>query len=70
MLSSILPRVEGFAIRQHQHIIRLLKVLKGIFNDRPPLKKLVPEWDLCLVLGCLGKSPFEPLKDASLKHVT
>ena len=67
MLSSILPRVEGFPIGQHPHIIRLLK---GIFNERPPLKKLVPEWDLCLVLGCLRKPPFEPLKDASLKHVT
>ena len=29
MLSSILPRVEGFPIGQHPHIIRLLK---GIFN--------------------------------------
>ena len=67
MLSSILPRVEGFPIGQHPHIIRLLK---GIFNERPPIKKLVPEWDLCLVLGCLRKPPFEPLKDASLKHVT
>ena len=64
---TILPRVEGFPIGQHPHIIRLLK---GIFNERPPLKKLVPEWDLCLVLGCLRKPPFEPLKDASLKHVT
>ena len=67
MLSSILPRVEGFPIGQHPNIIRLLK---GIFNERPPLKKLVPEWNLCLILGCLRKSPFEPLKDASLKHVT
>ena len=61
MLSSILPRVEGFPIGQHPHIIRLLK---GIFDERLPLKKLVPEWDLCLVLGCLRKPPFEPLKDA------
>ena len=67
MLSSILPRVECFPIGQHSHIIRLLK---GIFNERPPLKKLVPEWDLCLVLGDLRKPPIEPLKDASLKHVT
>ena len=67
MLSSILPRVEGFPIEQHPHIIRLLN---GIFNERPPLKKLFPEWDLCLVLGCMRKPPFEPLKDASLKRVT
>ena len=67
MLSSILPRVEGFPIEQHPLIIRLLN---GIFYERPPLKKLVPEWDLCLVLGCMRKPPFEPLKDASLKHVT
>jgi hypothetical protein len=67
MLSSILPPVEKFQIGQHPFIIRLLR---GIFNERPPIRKLVPEWDLPLVLECLKKPPFEPMKDASLKFIT
>ena len=31
---------------------------------------MIPKWDLPFVLGCLQESPFEPMKDASLKHVT
>ncbi|XP_045206275.2 uncharacterized protein LOC123558463 [Mercenaria mercenaria] len=67
MLSSLLAPVEKFPVGQHRFIIRLLR---GIFNQRPPLRKLVPEWDLPLVLGCLKKPPFEPMKEASLKYVT
>ncbi|XP_053402412.1 uncharacterized protein LOC128557886 [Mercenaria mercenaria] len=67
MLSSVLPSIEGKPVGQHPCIIRLLK---GIFNQRPPVKKLIPEWDLPLVLGCLRRAPFEPMKDAALKFVT
>ena len=67
MLSSVLAPVGNIPVGQHPHIIRLLK---GIFNERPPLKRLVPEWDLLVILGCLKEKPFEPLKDASLKFLT
>ena len=67
MLSSVLKPVEKVPIGQHPYIIRLLK---GVFNSRPPQVKLVPEWDLQLVLECLQRSPFEPIKKASLKFLT
>ena len=67
MMSSVLPPVDKFPIGQHPYVIRLLR---GVFNERPPIKKLLPEWDLPLVLGSLKKAPFEPLKDAPLKYLT
>jgi hypothetical protein len=67
MLSSILPKVDDYAIGQHPCMIRMLR---AVFNERPPIKKLVPEWDVCIVLGSLKMSPFEPLKDAALKYLT
>ena len=48
MLSSVLSPIEKIPVCQHPYIIRLLK---GVFNTRPPKRKLVPEWDLPLVLG-------------------
>lgn len=67
MLSPTLAPVDNVAIGQHPLIIRLLK---GVFNKRPPVRKLVPEWSLSLVSDCLQESHYEPLKDAALKHVT
>lgn len=67
MLSAILPPSDNCPIGQHPYIIRLLK---GVFNERPPVKCLIPNWDLSLVLGCLKEAPFEPLKDASFQHLT
>ena len=67
MLSSILLPVDNVPVGQHPYIIRLLK---GVFNSRPPLVRLVPEWDLPKILDMLQKSPFEPMPHASLKFVT
>ena len=67
MLSSVLAPIGRTPVGQHPVIIRLFR---GVFNKRPPLKELIPEWDLPLVLGCLQEPPFEPMKDASLKYVT
>ena len=67
MLSSVLAPVDRVPVGQHPFIVRLLR---GVFNKRPPVKKLIPEWDLPLVLGCLQDAPFEPMGDATLKHVT
>lgn len=52
---------------QHPNIIRLLK---GIFNSRPPVVKLIPEWDLHKVLKFISKPPFEPLTMSPLKYLT
>ena len=67
MLSSVLLPIDNTPVGQHPYIIRLLK---GVFNSRPPVTKLLPEWDLFKVLDLLQKSPFEPLKHADLKYVT
>lgn len=67
MLSAVLPHYENVTIGQHPHIIRLLK---GVFNSRPPKVKLLPEWDLDMVLKMLQKTPFEPLFFADLKEIT
>ena len=67
MISAILPPVEGIAVGQHQDIIRLLK---GVFNTRPPQKRLMPEWDLGKVLDLLASPVFEPISKISLKYLT
>lgn len=67
MLSSVLAPVDDIPVGKHPFIIRLLR---AVFNERPPVKKLVPEWNLLLVLDCLKEAPFEPLKRASLRNLT
>ena len=67
MLSSVLPNIDKTPIGQHPYVIRLLK---GVFNSRPPERKLLPEWDLPLVLEMLKKPPFVPLKCCRLKYLT
>ena len=64
---QFLPPIGNVPVGQHPFIVRLLR---AVFNEGPPRKKLVPEWNLLLVLDCLKKYPFEPFKDASLRHLT
>ena len=67
MLSSVLNPINNIPVGQHPYIIRLLK---GVFNSRPPKTQLLPEWYLPKVLNMLQKEPFEPLSQASLKLTT
>ncbi|CAC5420600.1 unnamed protein product [Mytilus coruscus] len=67
MLSSLLPPIDNVPIGQHPYMIRLLR---GVFNSRPPKVNLVPEWDLQTVLDMLQTSPFEPLLKADVKCLT
>ena len=67
MLSAVLPPIGSVPVGQHPHIIRLLR---GVFNLRPPTVKLLPEWDLPKVLKAIQKYPFEPMSKTSLKYVT
>jgi hypothetical protein len=46
MLSSVMSPIEKFPVGQHPYITRLIK---GVFNSRPPKVVLLPEWDLPLV---------------------
>ena len=38
--------------------------------QRPRVRPVLSQWDLCIVLEALSKSPYKPLREASLKHLT
>ena len=67
MLSAIVHPINNVPVGQHPHLIRLLK---GVFVSRPPVSRLVPDWDLMKVLNALQKPPFEPLRKIKLKYLT
>ena len=48
----------------------LARLLGSFHRDRPKGRRGIPSWNLSLVLHQLTKAPFEPLKGASLKHLT
>ena len=48
----------------------LTRLLDSFHRDRPRGRRGIPSWNLSLVLHQLTKAPFEPLKEASLKHLT
>ena len=48
----------------------LNQLLKGMFAERPPHRKLVPAWDLGEVLRSLADPPFEPLGQSPLLELS
>ena len=46
------------------------RLLDSFHRDRPKGRRGIPSWNLSLVLHQLTKPPFEPLRKASLKHLT
>ena len=48
----------------------LTRLLDSFHRDRPKGRRGIPSWNLSLILHQLTKAPFEPLKEASLKHLT
>ena len=48
----------------------LTRLLDSFHRDRPKGRRGIPSWNLSLVLHQLTKAPSEPLKEASLKHLT
>ena len=48
----------------------LTRLLDSFHRDRSKGRRGIPSWNLSLVLHQLTKAPFEPLKEASLKHLT
>ena len=48
----------------------LTRLLESFHRDRPKGRRGIPSWNLSLVLHQLTKAPFEPIKEASLKHLT
>ena len=48
----------------------LTRLLDSFHRDRHKGRRGIPSWNLSLVLHQLTKTPFEPIKEASLKHLT
>ena len=48
----------------------LTHLLDSFHRDKPKGRRGVPSWNLSLVLHQLTKAPFEPMRKASLKHLT
>ena len=49
---------------------RVVEFLKGAFNKKPPIRVILPSWDLSTVVNMLCAPPFVPLAEASLKNLT
>ena len=48
----------------------IAQVLKGLFNRRPPIRKLPPSWSINDVLTKLAAPPYEPLHNVPLELLT
>ena len=48
----------------------LTRLLESFHRDRPRWRRGILSWNLSLVLHQLTRAPFEPLREASLKHLT
>ena len=48
----------------------LNRLLSSFHRDRPKSPRNFPKWNLSVVLNELSKTPFEPMKDTDLKHLT
>ena len=48
----------------------LTRLLDSFHRDKPKGRQGVPSWNLSLILHQLTKPPFEPMRKASLKHLT
>ena len=48
----------------------LTRLLDSFHRDKPKGRRGVPSWNLSLVLHQVTKAPFEPMRKASLKHLT
>ena len=68
-ISSVHEKVDGAQVGQHPIITRLIK---GVFNVRPPIPRYSNTWDVQRVLNhmeSLGKSESLPSKAVTLKTV-
>ena len=48
----------------------LSALLRSFMLERPPQRKVLPQWSLPLILQVLLKPPFEPLQKSDLKYLT
>ena len=65
MLSSTINAIDGFPVGKHPMVVRLMR---GIFNKRPPSKPLFPAWSISKVLELFAK--WAQAESLSLKLLT
>ena len=61
------------AFRQKSNVCHdpsISALMRALELERPVHRSLAPKWDLSCVLWSLTKSPYEPLDQASLQHLT
>ena len=66
---SVHERIDGYSVGQHPLVTR---VMKGVFNDRPPLPRYTSTWNVQSVLAHVsswGANESLSLKKLSLKTV-
>ena len=66
-LASVLSRTGRAAEVQAKTISDMIMSME---LQRPRLTPVLPQWDLGIVLEALSKPPYEPLREAFLKHLT
>ena len=66
-ISKIHPGWDGVSVGRNKI---LSDMISAYFIERPPVRKLLPNWSLQLVLRKLCDFPFEPLVKAELKWLT
>ena len=66
-LASVLSRTSNAAAVQAKTISDMIISMD---LKRPRMTPFLPQWDLGIMLENLSKPPYEPLREASLKHLT
>lgn len=66
-ISSTLKHLSSVDFSSHPV---LSDVIRSMELEKPVITRVVPQWDLSLVLDSLKKSPFEPMSSCSLKCLT
>ena len=66
-LASVLSCMSKTAVVQAKTISDMITSME---LKRPRITPVLPQWNLGIVPEALNKPPYEPLREASLKHVT
>ena len=66
-LGSVLNRTGKAKVVLHKTISDMIASME---LQRPRVTPVLPQWDLGIVLEALSKPPYEPLEEASFKHLT
>ena len=65
-LGSVLNRTGNAKVVMHKTISDMIASME---LQRPRVTPVLPQWDLGIVLEALSKPPYEPLREASFKHL-